>query len=119
MLSNSFKSTLVAVFSLACLLFSSNLSAQPEAPKINPSKIILEHVADAHEFHFFTLGKHPVSIPLPVILYSPAKGWSVFMSSNFKHGEEVYNGYRLLNEEYVEENKLDEKIYMLIEKLKN
>lgn len=111
MLSNSFKSTLVAVFSLTCLLFSSKLSAQPEAPKINPSKIILEHVSDAHEFHFFTFGKHPVSIPLPVILYSPAKGWSVFMSSNFKHGEEVYNGYRLLNEEYVEENKLDEKVY--------
>jgi len=122
MLSNSFKSTLVAVFSLASLLISSNLSAQPEhapgseenkteAPKINPSKIILEHVSDAHEFHFFTLGKHPVSIPLPVILYSPAKGWSVFMSSEFKHGEEVHEGYRLLNEEYVEENKLDEKVY--------
>ena len=122
MLSNSFKSTLVAVFSVTCLLFSSVSFAQgehapgseenkPEAPKINPSKIILEHVSDAHEFHFFTLGKHPVSIPLPVILYSPAKGWSVFMSSQFKHGEDVYDGYRLLNEEYVEENKLDEKIY--------
>lgn len=122
MLSNSFKSTLVAVFSLACLLLSSNLTAQPEhapgsgenkteAPKINPSKIIAEHISDAHEFHFFTLGKHPVSIPLPVILYSPAKGWSVFMASEFKHGEEVHEGYRLLNEEYVEESKLDEKIY--------
>jgi len=122
MLSNSFKSTLVAVFSVTCLLFSSVSFAQgehapgseenkPEAPKINPSKIIAEHIADAHEFHFFTLGKHPVSIPLPVILYSPAKGWSVFMASEFKHGEEVHEGYRLLNEEYVEENKLDEKIY--------
>jgi F-type H+-transporting ATPase subunit a len=33
------------------------------------------------------------------------------MSSRFKHGEEVYNGYRLLDENYVEENKLDPKVY--------
>ncbi len=31
------------------------------------------------------------------------------MSSRFEHGHEVYEGYRLLNEEYVEENHLDEK----------
>lgn len=122
MLSRRSKFTLVAVFSLSCLLFSAVSSAQEtpvpgseadkkETPKINPSKIILEHVADAHEFHFFTYGGHPVSIPLPVILYSPAKGWSAFMSSEFKHGEEAYNGYRLLEEKYVEENKLDANVY--------
>ena len=80
-----------------------------ESAKLDPAKLILEHVADAHEFHFLTINKKPVSIPLPVILYSPVKGWSVFMSSRFGHGHEVYEGYRLLNEEYVEENHLDEK----------
>src|SRR5581483_10568933 len=117
MVSNSFKSLLVAVFSLSCLFFSTKLPAQgneapegkKEAPKLDPAKIIMEHVSDAHEFHFFTLSKHPVSIPLPVILYSPAQGWSVFMSSRFHHGEEVYNGYRLLDENYIEENHLDPK----------
>jgi F-type H+-transporting ATPase subunit a len=122
MVSNSFKSLLVAVFSLSCLLFSTNLPAQAkgvpgseegkkEAPKLNPAELILEHVADAHEFHFFNVNKRPVSIPLPVILYSSNKGWSVFMSSRFNHGEEVYNGYRLLEKNYVEENHLDPKIY--------
>ncbi|MDO6434009.1 F0F1 ATP synthase subunit A [Flavitalea sp. BT771] len=122
MLSRCSKFTMVAVFSLSCLLFSAisygqekpapgSETGKQEKPKINPSKIILEHVSDAHEFHFFNYSNHPVSIPLPVILYSPAKGWSVFMSSAFKHGEETYNGYRLLEEKYVEENKLDEKIY--------
>jgi F-type H+-transporting ATPase subunit a len=82
-----------------------------EAPKLNPSKIILEHVSDAHEFHFYTFNRKPVTIALPVILYSPAKGWSVFMSSKFEHGEKLYDGYRLLTEEYIEEKKLDEKIY--------
>ena len=113
---------MVAVFSLSCLLFSTISFAQGKdvpgseegkkaAPKLDPAKIILEHVSDAHEFHFFTFSKHPISIPLPVILYSSGKGWSVFMSSEFKHGEEVYNGYRLLEANYVEENKLDPKIY--------
>jgi F-type H+-transporting ATPase subunit a len=82
-----------------------------QAQKLDPAKIILEHVGDGHEFHFFTFHQKPVSIPLPVILYSPGKGWSVFMASRFEHGHQTYNGYRLLNEEYIGENKLDEKIY--------
>ncbi|HEX3935674.1 MAG TPA: F0F1 ATP synthase subunit A [Puia sp.] len=73
----------------------------------NPSSQILEHISDAHEFHFFTLNKKPVTIPLPVILYSKDKGWSVFMSSRFEHGEQTYEGYRLLEETYIKENKLD------------
>lgn len=119
-----FKSIVVAVFSVV-LLFFFNVSVvhaapgendQPagekkEAPKLNPSKIILEHVSDAHEFHFYTFNKKPISIPLPVILYSPAKGWSVFMSSKFEEGEYTVNGYRLLTESYIEEKKLDEKVY--------
>ena len=113
---------MVAVFSLSCCLFSTILSAQgdpahagdaevKESPKLNPSKIILEHVADAHEFHFFTINKRPVSLPLPVILYAPAKGWSAFMSSHFEHGHVVYEGYQLMDEEYQEEHKLDPLVY--------
>jgi len=86
-------------------------TGRKEATKLDPAKIILEHVGDGHEFHFFTFHQRPVSIPLPVILYSPAKGWSVFMSSRFEHGHQTYDGYRLLNEEYIGENNLDEKIF--------
>jgi F-type H+-transporting ATPase subunit a len=119
MVSNSFKSLLVAVFSVSCLFFSSTLPARAneapggkeEAPRLDPAKIIMEHVSDAHEFHFFTVNKHPVSLPLPVILYSPTQGWSAFMSSRFNHGEEAYNGYRLLEESYIDEHHLDPKVY--------
>lgn len=125
MVSKSFKSLLVAVFSLCCTLFTTVALAQPEgghagdaetkeAPKLDPSKIILEHVSDAHEFHFFTIGGKPYSIPLPVILYSPAKGgFSCFMSSRFEHGHEPFGGYRLLSEEYAEENHLGEPDYQV------
>jgi F-type H+-transporting ATPase subunit a len=97
-------------FSLSSLFFSTGLTAQ-ETPKLNPSTLILEHVADAHEFHFFTVNKRPVSLPLPVILYSPEKGWSVFMSSRFEHGQAVYDGYRLLEEDYTAEHKLDPNVF--------
>ncbi|MBS1946484.1 MAG: F0F1 ATP synthase subunit A [Bacteroidetes bacterium] len=107
------KSLLVAAFSLFFISFASSLKAQEnnskkQPPKLNPAKIIIEHISDAHEFHFFTLGDHPVSIPLPVILYSPAKGWSAFMSSNFAHGAKIYDGYILLEEKFIEEHKLEE-----------
>ena len=118
----SFKSILVAAFSLSSMFICNMSFAQgdpaatgetgkKETLKLVPAKIILEHVADAHEFHFFTLNKKPVSIPLPVILYSPERGWSVFMSSQFEHGRQPYNHYRLLDEDYITENKLDEKVY--------
>lgn len=72
-----------------------------EAPVFDANKVIFEHVLDAYEFHFFSYtGKdekeHHVSVPLPVILYSPQKGLSVFMSSKFHHGEHEVDGYRLV-----------------------
>ena len=117
-----FKSIVVAVFSVVLLFFFNVSMAQDsgpevgktekeEAPKLNPSKIILEHVSDAHEYHLYTFNKKPITVALPVILYSPVKGWSVFMSSKFDHGDAVYNGYRELTEEYIQDKKLDEKIY--------
>jgi len=119
MLVRSVKSLLVAVFSLN-LLFAPLLVVaedggdQPateqgaHAEKVNPAKIILEHVSDGYEYHFFTIGHNHVTIPLPVILYSPETGVSSFMSSEFHHGEHVVNGYRLLSEEFIKENKLEE-----------
>src|SRR6476646_3113686 len=107
---------LVAGFSLCLLIFSNSLFAQDsganaadnkqESEKINPSKIILEHVTDAHEFHFATIGDKPLTIPLPIILYSPQKGFSTFMSSNFEHGKQAYDGYVLISEDYAKEHNL-------------
>ncbi|MCC6185830.1 MAG: F0F1 ATP synthase subunit A, partial [Chitinophagaceae bacterium] len=56
---------------------------EPEALDIK--KVIFSHVGDAHDWHFFTVGHTHVSIPLPVILYSPNKGLSVFSASHLGH----------------------------------
>jgi F-type H+-transporting ATPase subunit a len=105
------KSFLVAVFSLSIILFCNRIYAQHEAgngaemtekgttvqheEKMDAAKIIMEHVMDNHEFHFAEAGGHPISIPLPIILYSPQRGFDAFMSSNFHHGEATYNGYKM------------------------
>src|SRR6266853_1848567 len=103
-----FKCLLVAVFSL----FSSfsfgqgepGTQAHPGKKRFDANEVIFGHVLDAHEFHFFSYkdgnGKvHQAIIPLPVILYSPQRGFSFFTSSKFRNGEENYDGYSLITEE--------------------
>jgi F-type H+-transporting ATPase subunit a len=112
MATNSIKSLLVAVLSTILICYSFEASAQHEATKgaeehaapkkegFNAKEVIFEHIMDAHEFHFINYkgsdGElHPVSIPLPVFLYSPQNGFSVFMSSAFEHGHKEVKGYKL------------------------
>jgi F-type H+-transporting ATPase subunit a len=87
-----------------------------EKKAFDANEVIFGHVLDAHEFHFLSYkgsdGKeHHATIPLPVILYSPQKGFDVFMSSKFHHGEHIYKGYDLLTDEKIAEQKLDPKKY--------
>lgn len=107
------KSLLVAAFSVILVVCSGAAIAQEPAQtqheqqqngkheatneegKFNPGTLIMEHIGDSHDFHFFDWNGHPVSIPLPVIVYSPQKGLSVFSSSKFEHGHAAYNGYKM------------------------
>lgn len=62
--------------------------------KFNPGEMILEHIGDSHEWHIFTYNHHHYSIPLPVIVYSSEKGFTVFSSSKF-HETPIVEGYTL------------------------
>ncbi len=126
MIVQRFKSFTVAAFSIFTLLFSVPAMAQhPEGDtatpateqtgkehgdkkegKLNVGEVIFEHVLDGHSFHFFG-----ASIPLPVLLYSPQKGFSSFMSSEFHHGEHAHEGYIILTSENIKERGLDPKKY--------
>jgi F-type H+-transporting ATPase subunit a len=56
--------------------------------KFKPGDMILDHVKDAHDWHIMDLSPgHPVSIPLPVIIYD--NGLHVFSSGKFEHGHKV------------------------------
>jgi F-type H+-transporting ATPase subunit a len=117
------KSLLVAGFSIACLLFSISIFAQDEQTETKPdikkekknsfdaNEVIFGHILDAHEFHFYSYegsdgAEHEAAIPLPVILYSPQKGLSVFMFSKFHHGENEYEGYKLITGKIIKEENL-------------
>ncbi len=58
-----------------------------ENEKFNTSKVIMEHIADGHDWH---LWGH-TSIHLPVILYTD-KGIEFFSSGKFNHGHDNYTG---------------------------
>ena len=91
-----------AAFLISGNSLASNADEKPAgdnpAKKFEPGKFVIEHVSDAFEWHIATFGETEISVPLPIILYSSAKGWNVFMSSKFHHGKEDYNNFRIEKE---------------------
>lgn len=76
---------------------SSVAHAEGEEKQEDISKVILHHIADSHEWHFFG----HASIPLPVILYTD-NGLVTFLSNKYghnDHGTEVFDadGTKLVN----------------------
>jgi len=122
MTSRLLKSFTVAAFSVLSTLFFTPVMAQHDEPEqkqehngaepekkktFNAQEVIFGHILDGHEFHFFDIigkdgSKKPVGIPLPIILYSPERGFDFFMSSKFEHGHHDHENYRLLTEEHLE-----------------
>ena len=65
-------------------------SSRTETEEFDAISTILHHVLDNHDWHLFDTkdqdgNLHPVSIPLPIILWSEGQ-LDVFMSSAFEHG---------------------------------
>jgi F-type H+-transporting ATPase subunit a len=70
-----------------------------EAEKeMNVKELILEHLADAYEWHLTSFGETHVSIPLPIIVKGETNGWHIFMSSRFHHGHKAYEGFYIAQE---------------------
>lgn len=129
MIGRRVKCLLVAAFSLFCLQLSAQKKGEGDrhiheqskatenpgddpdgqAKKFDANEVIFGHVLDAHQYHFLTYTssgeKHHVGINLPILLYSPQRGFSAFSSGEFHHGEKAYKGYRIVTEEYKNELK--------------
>ena len=56
-----------------------------EKQEVSIVENVLNHISDAHDWHFFSFKGHHYSIPLPVILLTDGN-LDVFMSSEFHHG---------------------------------
>mgnify|MGYP003951746631 CR=1 FL=1 len=111
------------IFIFLCFLHSFCLSANQKHDSnletknqvYDPVPMVMDHIKDAHDWHFFDYKdeeghEHPVSIPLPVILYTNGN-LDVFLSSEFHHGHSsVTKGdriYALIDGHIVEKNKMD------------
>ncbi|PID69189.1 MAG: ATP synthase F0 subunit A [Flavobacteriales bacterium] len=87
-----------------------NAKEEPNGNKeFNPKEMIMHHVKDAHEFHLWDWNGHPVSISLPVILWTN-NGLVTFMSSAFHHDDSGKVVVEKNGQRYV---KYHEKIYQL------
>ncbi|MET2983863.1 F0F1 ATP synthase subunit A [Aureibaculum conchae] len=100
---------------LLALLFSVSLNGFASAEektsdeKFDPKEMIMHHVKDAHGFHLWDWNGHPVSISLPVILWTD-NGLTTFMSSEFHHD---YSGKHIVEKNGQKFVNLHEKIYQL------
>ncbi len=75
---------------------SENISTEEQVEEeFQPGDFIFDHIKDSHEWHITEINHKPISIPLPVILYSKTKGLNVFMSSKFEHGHVTFKGFKL------------------------
>jgi F-type H+-transporting ATPase subunit a len=93
------RNTILAIFLLAgmqaCPEEINGTELQPEQGKtnLNVTELIMEHVADAYEWHVTTFGHTHLSIPLPVIIRGQTGEWNVFSSARFEHGNAEYKGF--------------------------
>lgn len=92
--------TLTAFLATSANLFAGAKDAeQGDEKEFDAVEVIMHHIADAHEFHILDYVddqgvEHPVSLPLPVILFTDGH-LDVFMSSAFDHGHaDVVRGNR-------------------------
>ncbi|HNP17342.1 MAG TPA: F0F1 ATP synthase subunit A [Fulvivirga sp.] len=88
--------------------YNSVLASSSEEEGFNASEVILHHVMDDHVWHF--VDGHYGTLHLPIILYSEAKGFDIFSSSNFydeDHNLKPYKGYVLEHGHITLENNPD------------
>ena len=60
--------------------------APSSAEEEDYTSIVMHHIADSHDYHLFDWNGHPVSLSLPIILWTD-QGLVTFLSSEFHHDD--------------------------------
>lgn len=80
-----------------------------EKEPVDVKGIVFGHIGDSYEWHITDIGETSIHIPLPVIVYSQATGWHVFMSSAFHENGGTYEGLYIAPEGSPYEGKVVER----------
>ncbi|MDR1886837.1 MAG: F0F1 ATP synthase subunit A [Prevotellaceae bacterium] len=91
------------IITVLLMFFAVSLKAGESASEHDNSAFhikdfIFGHISNDYEYHIADVGKHQISIPLPVIVRSSEGKWFVFPSSKFNHKHDSYRGFRIANE---------------------
>lgn len=73
--------------------------------EFNASDLINSHIGDSHEFHIADWGGHPISLYLPVILWTN-NGLTFFSSENFHHDNTGEHVVTIDGQEFVRHNEV-------------
>ena len=89
-----------------CLCTFAGFAAEPveggkKGEAFNPGEVILHHVADSHEWHWFSTDNGNYVTYLPIIAYQPGKGVQVFSSKHIAEAGESYGNFKLNGEKLV------------------
>ncbi len=71
----------------SALLATTNNPAIAAPDEGDKTGFIMHHVKDSHEWHFATFGHTHITLPLPVIIFSPETGLNIYSSSDFQDPE--------------------------------
>lgn len=85
-----------------CLCTFAGFAAEPtetgkKEEAFNPGEVILHHVADSHEWHWFSTDNGNFVSYFPIIVYQPGTGLSVFSSEKVAEGK-TYGNFKLEDE---------------------
>ena len=101
------KSLKILVLILPFNLFGSTVLESGDSSEFDVNKMIMHHIKDAHEFHIIDINGHPISFPLPIILWTD-NGLVTFLSSEFDHDDSGVKVVSRKNQQFV---KYHEKIF--------
>ncbi|HLV39123.1 F0F1 ATP synthase subunit A [Xanthomarina sp.] len=108
---NTFKNVFFSAIFIAISFvgYAQETTGDESGSKFDAKEMIMHHVKDAHEFHIFDWNGKPVTIALPVILWTD-QGLVTFMSSQFQHDD---SGTQIVEKDGMQFVKLHEKVYQL------
>lgn len=83
-----------------CMLCFSCIPFSARSAQEKTRNFVIEHVEDAHSWHFATINGRHIELPLPIILYSTDRGIECFSSARFhdiNYKPTSFRGYTLLD----------------------
>jgi len=96
---------IVLLFLIATPFFGIATEGQPQEKEFDSTQLINSHIGDSHEFHIADWNGHPITLPLPIILWTK-NGLVCFLSSEFHHDNSGEHIVEKKGQRFVRDNEI-------------